>query len=235
MNLYSFLRLACCASLLAASPILSGCSGVVQNLNSAQISTPAIAVANPFGIDKKSATVALTNPNSPAVIARVTLKPHAADSNLNVFTFPNQNPISVADVKSAQLSFNLAPSVTLDQTGTPVSSFTLQSFTAVGEVDDLNADGSVNDSIILPPLSTSGPITFTHQADGTYSATAGTFGLQQTAPTQNSNLQKLINIVCAEQPNNQAVLTLTASSPDLPSGTIMHITFDTTTLTIKAN
>ena len=59
--------------------------------------------------------------------------------------------------------------------------------------------------------------------------------VQQTTPTQDSDLQKLINIVCAEQPSNQAVLTLTASSPDLPSGTVMHITFAATTLTIKTN
>ena len=230
-------RLALSLPLLAAVPLLAGCSGVVHNLNSAQFTAPTISVANPFGIDKKGATVTVTNPNSPSVIARVTLTPHGVSgpSNLNVFAFPNQNPISVADIKSAQLAFSLAPSVTLDQTGAPAGSFTLQSFTTVGEVDDLNPDGTTNDSVVLPPLSTSGPITFTRQPDGSYSASAGTFGLQQTTPTQDSDLQKLINIVCAEQPSNQAVLTLTASSPDLPSGTVMHITFAATTLTIKTN
>ena len=226
-----------CAVLLATAPFLGGCSGVVHNLNSAQFTAPAVTVANPFGIDKKAATVTVSNPNSPALIARARLKPFGTtgSSNLNVFAFPNQNPISVADIKSARLAFSLVPTVTLDQTGTPVSQFTLQTFTVSGEVDDLNADGTVNDSLVLSPLSTAGPITFTRQTDGTYSASAGTFGLQQTTPTQDSDLQKLVNIVTAEQPNNQAILTLNASSSDLPNGTVMHITFDTTTLTIQAN
>lgn len=226
-----------CAALASASPLLGGCSGVVKNLNSAQVTAPTIAVANPFGIDKQSATVAISNSSTPSLAVRAVLKPRSgtANSNLNVFQFPNQNPISVADVKSAQLSFSLVPTVTLDQTGTQVGSFTLQTFTVVGEIDDLNANGTVNDSLVLSPLSTAGPITFTKQADGSYAATGGTFGLQQTTPTQDSDLQKLISIVTAEQPNNQAILTLSATSPDLPNGTVMHLTFDTTTLTIKAN
>ncbi len=235
-HVLSFLRPAICAALLAASPILSGCGGVVSNLNSAQFKAPTVTVGNPFGMDKKSAAVTISNPTSNPNAAN--LKPRGTSSgtsNLNVFTFPNQNPISAADVKSAQLSFSLVPTVTLDQVGAPVSQFTLQTFTVTGEVDDLNPDGSVNDSIVLSPLTTAGPITFTQQADGTYSATSGTFGLQQTTATQDSALQKLINIVTAEQPTNQAILTLSASSPDLPDGTVMHITFGTTTLNIKAN
>ena len=229
---HGFVRPAVCGALLAASPLLSGCGGVVSKLNSAQFSAPTVTVGNPFGIDKKAATVTISNPNTASALARLTPRDN---SNLNVFTFPNQNPISEADVKSAQLSFSLVPVVTLDQSGAPVSQFTLQTFTVTGEVDDLNSDGSVADSIVLSPLTTSGPITFAKQADGTYSATSGTFGLQQTTPEQDSALQKLIDIVTAEQPNNQAILTLSASSPDLPSGTVMHITFDTTTLSIKAN
>ena len=227
-RVFSSLRPAICAALLATLPLLSGCGGVVSNLNSASFKAPTVTVGNPFGIDKKAATVTISNPSTTSIKPR-------DNSNFNVFTFPNQNPISEADVKSAQLSFSLVPVVTLDQTGAPVSQFTLQTFTVTGEVDDLNPDGSVSDSIVLSPLTTSGPITFARQADGTYSATSGTFGLQQTTPTQDSALQKLINIVTAEQPNNQAILTLSASSPDLPSGTVMHITFDTTTLSIKAN
>jgi len=233
-------RPAICAALLAASPLLSGCGGVVSNLNSASFKAPTVTVGNPFGIDKKAATVTISNSsaasnlNTVSAAALVRLTPRD-NSNLNVFTFPNQNPISEADVKSAQLSFALVPVVTLDQTGAPASQFTLQTFTVTGEVDDMNPDGTVNDSIVLSPLTTAGPITFARQADGTYSATSGTFGLQQTTPTQDSALQKLINIVTAEQPTNRAILTLSASSPDLPSGTVMHITFDTTTLSIKAN
>ena len=220
--------------LLATFSFLSGCGGVVSHLNSASFKAPTVTVGNPFGIDKKAATVTISNSSAAPAAGLARLTPHD-NSNLNVFTFPNQNPISEADVKSAQLSFSLVPNVTLDQTGAPVSQFTLQTFTVTGEVDDLNPDGSVGDSIVLSPLTTSGPITFARQADGTYSATSGTFSLQQTTPTQDSALQKLINIVTAEQPNNQAILTLSASSPDLPSGTVMHITFDTTTLSIQAN
>ena len=194
----SFVRPGFCAALLAATPLLSGCGGVVSKLNSAQFSAPTVTVGNPFGIDKKAATVTVTNSaansGTASALARLTARDN---SNLNVFTFPNQNPISEADVKSAQLSFSLVPTVTLDQSGAPVSQFTLQTFTVTGEVDDLNSDGSVNDSIVLSPLTTSGPITFAKQADGTYSAASGTFGLQQTTPEQDSALQKLIDIVTA--------------------------------------
>ena len=227
-RVFSCLRPAICAALLATLPFVSGCGGVVSNLNSAKFNAPTVTVGNPFGIDKKAATVTISHAGTASI------RPHD-NSNLNVFTFPNQNPISEADVKSAQLSFSLVPNVTLDQTGAPVSQFTLQTFTVTGEVDDLNPDGSVGDSIVLSPLTTSGPITFARQADGSYSATSGTFSLQQTTPTQDSDLQKLINIVTAEQPTNRAILTLSASSPDLPGGTVMHITFDTTTLSIQAN
>lgn len=233
----SFLRPSLFAALLAATTLLSGCGGVVSNLNSAKFSAPTVTVGNPFGIDKKAATVTISNPGT-ASTGTASIRPRGsspASSNLNVFTFPNQNPISEADVKSAQLSFSLVPTVTLDQAGAPVSQFTLQTFTVTGEVDDLNSDGSVGDSIVLSPLTTAGPITFARQADGSYSASSGTFSLQQTTPTQDSDLQKLINIVTAEQPNNQATLTLSASSPDLPNGTVMHITFNTTTLSIQTN
>lgn len=229
---FSPARFALLLPLLAAAPLLSGCGGVVSNLNSASFKAPTVTVGNPFGIDKKAATVTISNPGTASIRPRDN---SSSNSNLNVFTFPNQNPISQADVKSAQLSFALVPTVTLDQAGAPASRFTLQTFTATGEVDDLNPDGSVGDTIVLSPLTTAGPLTFVRQADGTYSASSGTFGLQQTTPTQDSDLQKLITIVTAEQPNNQAILTLSASSPDLPSGTVMHITFDTTTLSIKAN
>ncbi len=238
-HVLSFMRPALFAALLAATPLFSGCGGVVSNLNSAKFNAPTVTVGNPFGIDKKAATVTISNSGTASIQPNAAgLQPRGsspAASNLNIFTFPNQNPISEADVKSAQLSFSLVPNVTLDQTGAPVSQFTLQTFTVTGEVDDLNPDGSVNDSIILSPLTTAGPITFARQADGSYLASSGTFSLQQTTPTEDSDLQKLINIVTAEQPANQAILTLSASSPDLPSGTVMHITFNTTTLSIQAN
>ena len=51
---------AACALALAAVPVLSGCSGVVKNLNSAQVNVPNVTVSNPFGLNKQTAQVALT-------------------------------------------------------------------------------------------------------------------------------------------------------------------------------
>ena len=238
MNTRSSLRpAAVCAGFLAAVPLLGGCGGGGSSLNPVPVAVPAIAFANPFGIDKKAAAVTLSNPALPPLAAPAGLTPKRAVLNfdVNTFLFPNQSPVSMANVESAQLSFRLSPAVTLEQTGTRVKQFTLQTFSAAGEIDDMNADGTVNDSITLPTLSTAGPITFILQADGTYGATTGVFRLSQATSMQGGSLQKLISIVTAEQPSNRAVLTMSASSPDLPSGTVMHITFSATMLTLNAN
>lgn len=210
---------------LAAGPVLSGCSGVVKNLNSAQVNVPNVAVANPFGLDKQSAQVTVSQPpTSKALSAK------AGASNVNTFSFANQNPVSLSDVKSAQLSFSLAPKITLDGSTLPTA-FTLATFTVDGTVSDTG--GSVN----LTQVATSGPIHFTQDAPGgsSYTADTGTFQLAQQSKTTDQQLQSLINIVTGGPAPNTATLTLNATSADLPNGTVMHITFDTTTLTISAS
>ncbi len=214
-------------ALLAAGPVLTGCSGVVKNLDSAQVNVPNVQVANPFGLDKQAATVAVTRTATPAVAG--VLKPRdGANPNVNTFSFPNQNPVGLADIKSAQVMFNLVPRVTLDGTGLPTS-FTLTTFTLDGAVSD--AGGSVT----LTQLSTSGPLHFTEQSDGSYLADSGTIQLAQQARTTDQQLQSLLNIVTGGPTPNTATLTLNATSPDLPNGTLLHLTFDTTTLTVSAS
>ncbi len=218
-------------AVLAAGPVLSGCSGVVKNLNSAQVNVPNVAVANPFGLDKQTAQVTVSQAQkSQAVSAQIALKPRDGNSNVNTFSFANQNPVSLSDVKSAQLSFSLAPKVTLDGSTLPTS-FTLATFTVDGTVSDTG--GSVN----LTQVATSGPIHFTQDAPGggSYTADTGTFQLAQQSKTTDQQLQSLIDIVTGGPTPNTATLTLNATSPDLPNGTVMHITFDTTTLTISAS
>ena len=224
-------RAAAGALILAAGPVLSGCSGVVKNLNSAQVNVPNVQIANPFGLDKQAAKVAVSNPNAAAHLA---LKPHdGTASNVNTFTFANQNPISLADVKSAQVSFNMVPKVTLDGTGLPTK-FTLSTFTLDGTVSDTDGSGTVR-TVALTQVATSGPVSFTQQPDGSYSADAGTFQLAQQTKTTDQQLQSLLDIATGGPTPNTATLTLNATSPDLPNGTVMHLTFDTTTLTISAS
>ena len=209
--------------LLAVGPVLTGCSGVVKNLNSAQVNVPNVQVANPFGLDKQAATVAVTRAASPA------LKPHdGTNPNVNTFSFPNQNPVGLSDIKSAQVMFNLVPRVTLDGTGLPTS-FTLTTFTVDGAVSDTSG------SVTLTQLSTSGPLHFTEQSDGSYLADGGTIQLAQQSRTTDQQLQSLLNIVTGGPTPNTATLTLNATSPDLPNGTLLHLTFDTTTLTVSAS
>ena len=217
-------------ALLAVGPVLSGCSGVVSNLNSAQVNVPNVNVANPFGLDKQAATVAVSNAAKPALAP---LKPRAgASPNVNTFSFPNQNPIGLAAVKSAQVMFTLVPRVTLDATGLPAR-FTLTTLTVDGVVSD--ADGTGNGgSVALTQLTTGGVLTFTQQADGSYLADAGTIHLAQQSKTTDAQLQSLLNIVTAGPTPNTATLTISASSPDLTNGTLLHLTFDTTTLTVSA-
>jgi len=217
-------------ALLAAGPVLTGCSGVVKNLNSAQVNVPNVNVANPFGLDKQAATVAVTRAAGHALAAKVALKPHD-NPNVNTFTFANQNPVGLADVKSAQVAFNLVPRVTLDGTGLP-SHFTLTTFTVDGTVSDTDGGGS---SVALTQVTTSGPLSFTQQADGSYLADSGTIQLAQQTKTTDQQLQSLINIVTGGPTPNTATLTLNATSPDLPNGTLLHLTFDTTTLTVSAS
>lgn len=231
MNLRSRLlpRAAVGVALLAAGSALTGCSGVVKNLNSAQVNVPNVNVANPFGLDKQAATVAVSHAAGHALAATVSLKPHdGTNPNVNTFSFANQNPIGLADIKSAQIMFNLAPRVTLDGSGLPPR-FTLTTFTLDGVVSDAGG------AIALTQLTTSGPLSFTEQADGSYLAAGGTIQLAQQTKTTDQQLQTLLTIVTGGPAPNTATLTLNATSPDLPNGTLLHLTFDTTTLTVSAS
>ncbi len=182
----SLFRVSALALALAAGPVLTGCSGVVKNLNSAQVNVPNVKVANPFGLDQQSATVTVSNTTAHALSAHAALKPRAGTTN--TFSFANQNPVGLADIKSAQVSANLVPKVTLDGTGLPTH-FTLTTFTLDGTVSDTGA------SVALTQLTTSGPVSFTQQADGSYSADSGTFQLAQQSKTTDAQLQSLLNIV----------------------------------------
>ena len=208
-------------AVLAAGPVLTGCSGVVKNLNSAQVNVPNVNVANPFGLDKQTASVTVTNATPHA------LKAHGV-SNVNTFSFANQNPVGLSDIKSAQVSFTLVPKVTLTGTGLPTA-FTLTTFTVDGTVSDSAA------SVALTQLATSGPIHFTQQSDSSYTADSGTFQLAQSSKTTDTQLQSLLNIATGGPTPNTATLTLNATSPDLPNGTVLNITFDSTTLTVSAS
>lgn len=220
-------RALACAALLAAGPALSGCSGVVSNLNSAQVNVPNINVANPFGLDKQAVAVAVANAAKPA------LRPHAGTApNVNTFSFPNQNPVGLAAVKSAQLAFGLVPRVTADGSGLPAH-FTLSALTVDGVVSDADGQGN-GGSVALTQLAAGGPLSFTQQPDGSFLADAGTIKLAQQSKTTDPALTSLLNIVSGGPTPNAATLTLNASSPDLPSGTLLHLTFDTTTLTVSA-
>jgi len=210
-------------ALLAAGLVLTGCSGVVKNLDSAQVNVPSVHVANPFGLDKQAATVAVAH------AATAALKPRdGTNPNVNTFSFANQNPVGLADIKSAQIMFNLVPRVTLDGAGLPPT-FTLTTFTVDGVVADTGS------AIALTQLTTSGPLSFTQQADGSYLADAGTIQLAQQTKTTDQQLQTLLGIVTGGPTPNTATLTLNAVSPDLPNGTLLHLTFDTTTLTVSAS
>jgi hypothetical protein len=226
MNLRSrfLMRAIAGVAVLAAGPVLTGCSGVVKNLNSAQVNVPNVNVANPFGLDQQTASVTVSNP---VIDPPKALQAHGI-SNVNTFSFPNQTPVGLADIKSAQVSFNLVPKVTLTGTGLPTA-FTLTTFTVNGTVSDTAS------SVMLTQVATSGPIHFTQQADGSYTADSGTFQLAQSTKTTDTQLQSLLNIVTGGPTPNTATLTLNATSPDLPNGTVLTITFDSTTLTVSAS
>ena len=227
------------AALLAAGPVLSGCSGVVKNLDSAQVNVPNVTVANPFGLDKQAATVDLTNPVVGA--ARTAARtPH--DANPNVYPFTKQT-INLSSVASATLRISPKPVVTLTaanggQAGAaPLPAhFTLTTFSVTAEADDLSAaaGGAVADRVTLPALATSGPVSFTQQPDGTYSADNPSAFQLAAVSIQGATLTSLINIITGEDQNKQVVVTLNGTSASVPGGTPMQITFDTTTLTVSA-
>ena len=187
-----------------------------------------VNVANPFGLDKQAVTVAVSH-SSGAAVAR---KPQdGTNPNLNTFSFANQNPVGLADIKSAQVSFILVPRVTLDGTGLP-SKFTLTTFTVDGVVSDADSSGN-GSTVALTQATTSGR--FLHAAGGRQLPRRR--GHDPACPadeTTDPQLQTLLDIVTGGPTPNTATLTLNAASPDLPNGTLLHLTFDTTTLTVSA-
>ena len=233
---FSVLRVSACAVALAAGPLLTGCSGVVKGLNSAQVNTPSLNLNNPFGTDTKPAVVKVSHTAGPGIIAHVVLKPRLA-ANVSTFPFTRQSAgsLSSAAAGSASVSFNVNPSVTVDGTTTLPATFTLSTLTIVAEADDLSATGTVADSVTLPALTSSAPVVFTQSAagSGTYNA-AGTIALS-TGTISGATLTSLFTIVTGENTNKQAILTLTATSPNLPAGSLVHITLDSSTLNVKAN
>ena len=161
----SLLRTAACAAALAAGPILTGCSGVVKNLNSAQVSTPSLNLSNPFGASNQPAALLIGPPPvvDPALVsAHVVLKSHVTAPNVSIFPFTQQSAgsLSSAAAGSASVSFNVNPTVTVDGATLPAK-FTLSTVTISTEADDLNATGAVADSVVLPPLTSSAPVVFT--------------------------------------------------------------------------
>ena len=237
---HSLLRASACFVALAAAPVLTGCSGVVKNLNSAQVTVPDVNISNPFKVDPTNRAAALKVSSGPAphvISARVVLKANVAAPNVNTYPFTQQSAggLSADIAKRAGLSFNIDPTVTVDGATLPAM-FTLQTITIVAEADDLDAPGgAVKDSVVLPPLTSDAPVVFTQAAAGgsAYNA-AGSIGLS-TGTITGAKLTSLFNIVTGESLNKQAVLTLTATSADLPDGSVVHITLGSSTLTIKAN
>ncbi len=241
----SLLRAAACAAALAAGPVLTGCSGVVKNLNSAQVNAPSLNLSNPFGADSKpAAMLVVASPVvDPAVVtAHAAREAHASPPvppigpNVSVYPFTRQSAGSLSSVSAgtASVSFNVNPAVTVDGATLPAT-FTLKTISIASEADDLNATPLVADSVTLPPLSSAAPVVFTQSAPGssTYNA-AGAITLA-TGAISGTTLSHLFTIVTGEDQNKQAILTLEATSADLPAGTLIHITLGSSTLNIKAN
>ena len=239
------LRATACALALAAIPVLSGCSGVVKNLNSAQVNVPNVTVSNPFGLNGQTAQVALTGASASAVAARAALKGHDAPGT-STFYFANQ-AISLAQIKDAQLSATVAPTATLDTSGPLPATFTVQSITVNATVSDANADGTAAaGGVALPTVQSGGPITFTLGSDGkTYSAGASDISLTQSASLTSDQANALLAIVTSGPTNagttggaskdNVVVVTsaaaVTSASSSL-SGRTLTITFDNSSLKV---
>ena len=237
-NRFSLLRTSACVAALAAGPILTGCSGVVKNLNSAQVNAPSLTLNNPFGTDNAAAAVLVSStPQSMSLAAHAVLKPRTAGPNVNVYPFTRQSAGSISSLSAAtaSVSFAVNPSVTVGGTTTLPATFTLSTITIIAEADDLDSTGTSADSVILPALTSSAPVVFTQSAAGssTYTA-AGTITLA-TGTISGATVSKLFTVVTGENLNKQAVLTLTATSPDLPAGSLVHIKLDSSSLNLKAN
>ncbi len=248
MTLYARLlpRAAAGFALLAVGPVLTGCSGVVKNLNSSQVNVPNIKVANPLGISNKTATVTLSTPTGSALAAHLALTPRVATPN-GPYAFTKQ-AINLSNLQSAELDVSLQPTVTLAGSNLPTG-FTLTAFSLSVEVDDLSGPGTavgpgttVDDSLVLPTAATAGtqltlagPVHFTQQA-GTNTYTADTaLQIQPLILQDQATIGKLTTLISGENTNKQATVTLNASATGLANGTVATITFGDTSLTVNAN
>ena len=89
------------------------------------------------------------------------LKAHDTPGTSNTFNFANQT-VGLSQIKSAQLSAQIAPTATLDSSGPLPASFTVPGITISATISDADADGSAAPgSVTLPTVQTSGPLTFT--------------------------------------------------------------------------
>ena len=216
------LRGGACALALAAGPFLSGCSGVVKNLDSAQVSVPNVNVANPFGLDKHPTGITLTGASGQGGAPAA-------------FPFTGQ-AVSLTQIKDAQLSAGLAPTATLDGTGPLPASFTVQGITVNATISAAGADGTAAPGgVTLPPLQTSGPVTFTLGPDGkTYSAGTSDIALSQPAHLSAGDAQTLLGIVTGGASKSDVAVVTTSAPVTDPAlaGRTLTITFDTSSLKV---
>lgn len=231
-------RASACVAALAAGPILTGCSGVVKNLNSAQVNAPSLTLNNPFGTDNAVAAVLVSRTaQSMSLAAHTVLKPRTAAPNVNVYPFTRQSAGSISSLSAAtaSVSFAVNPSVTVDGMATLPATFTLSTVTIIAEADDLDSTGATADSVVLPALTSGAPIVFTQSAAGSSTYTAAGPITLATGTISGATVSKLFTVVTGENLNKQAVLTLTATSPDLPVGSLVHIKLNSSSLNLKAN
>lgn len=207
------------AAPLLIVPLLAGCSGVVKNLNSAQVKAPTVTVDNALGIAGQVVANVPASGGTPAAQA---------------YPFPNQPPINAADVQSATLAVSLAPtvSVTAPQGQALPATFTLSSLSVTPEADKLDAAGNVTSRLTLSPLATSAPVTFTQTSPGVYAASAPVT-LGQATPVSAADAQALAALITGGADANRAVLTITAASAGLPTGTTLSFTVGSSQLLVR--
>lgn len=205
--------------LLAAPLLLAGCSGVVKNLNSAQVKAPTITVDNALGLGGQTVTKVPATGTTPAT---------------QTYTFPNQSPINQANVQSATLVLTLNPAVTVaSPTGTALpSSFTLNTLSVTPQASKLGTGGAVTSTVTLSPLTLTAPVTFTQTASGAYTASAP-LALSQATPTAGADVQALVGLITSGADSNQAVLTISAASAGLPDGSTLDFTVGSSQIAVR--
>ncbi len=207
------------APVLAASALLAGCSGVVKNLNSAQVKAPTITVDNALGLSGQTVTQVPATGATPAT---------------QTYPFPNQSPINQADVQSATLALTLNPAVTVAApTGTALpATFTLSSLAVTPQASKLGTGGAATSTVTLSPLTLAAPVTFTQTAAGTYTASAP-LALTQATPTTGADVQALVSLITSGANSNQAVLTISAASAGLPAGSTLDFTVGSSQISVR--